>query len=331
MEPHHGKTYIVTHDVPTRVQSLQQLGIASLSASDPLLTGLSRRLRAKIQSILPEAQIIDYDMPMLSEKIWAEALRKQRALRNALVISTCQEMASARRGHTLEINRIVDINGSIIGFGPRPGSPPLSKQVASLVALANGAPVVIVEDGAFSGSTLKYVISMLTKNNLPVSSVVIGFSFPGVTESIEEEFGIPVTTIEDIPRPIDWMPDHDFFPLIPNCGRIYGSMNGTGEAHPYYSEDGASYSIPYIQPFGDLEHWGTIPQNRVTELSVFCLEHTIRIFDKIEKLNDRSLTFGDLSGAKPSVSIPLTKGVEDFPLPDTPILEFLRKALEKVS
>jgi hypothetical protein len=328
MESHHSKqTYVLTHDVGARIESLGLLGIATLSQEDPFFSDFERRLRRKIETIFPDVDVVDYNMPMLSGNIWAEALRKKAATKHAIVVSTCLEMATPRRGHTLEINRIVDINGEIIGFGPRPGSPSLSKQVASIANLVNGAPIVLVEDGAFSGSTIKEVLRRFQACNTPVASVVLGFSFPGVAENIQNEFSVEVMSVKDVKNPVDWMPDHDFLPLVPNCGRVYGHSGDSGEASPFYSVAGDSYSIPYIQPFGNLEKWAAIPEGKGVDLSRFCLEYTIRMFTKIESMNSRELTFAHFNGSQPSISIPLVKGNEVFPSADTPILQFLREAL----
>lgn len=327
---HAQREYIVTHDVPARIQSLRTLGLQTPDATDKIFQRQEWNLRKKLQEIMPEMKIIHYDMVDLSEKIWGTAMHQSQELKGAMVISTCQEISNPRRGHTLEINRIVNINGDIIGFGPRPGAATLDKQIASLAALANGAPLVIVEDGAFSGSTIKHVLKLFKEKGLTISSVIIGFCFPQVAEEIQNESGVKVVSIEQVNQPIDWMPDHDFYPLVPNCGRILGTTDGRGNATPQYSHEGACYSIPYIKPFGDLSKWGSIPENRTNDFSKFCLEHTLRMFEVLNEMNETNLTFADFAGARPSVCIPIMRNQNTLPSISTPIVEFLEQMIAQV-
>jgi hypothetical protein len=137
-----------------------------------------------------------------------------------------------------------------------------------------------------------------------------------------------IIIMREVGVPYEWMPDHDFIPFAPNCGRVYGGKFGR-EILPYYTHDGMSYSIPYILPFGDPANWASIPQKNVVEFSEFCLRAARHMFREIENLNKRDITVKDLIGSTPRISMPMSKGSTQLPNTNMSITDFLTEVLQE--
>jgi hypothetical protein len=299
------------------------VGLKTPEDDDEILTSFRVGLSNLISEAIPNIEVINLDMKDLSRKVWVEALRRKSDVRNDIVLSSCFEMSSPMRGNTLEINRIVDIDGNILGIGPRPGCLPIDEQIYGIAKLVDGRPVVLIEDGVFSGKTLAFVLQRLLEKRINVHAVVVGILFSSGLEVIRRVYKGEVVVIEENNDPIEWMPDHDFFPFMPDCGRVLGVKMCEGVT-PYYSHEGASYTFPYISPFGDLENWASIPKNKCWNISNFCLEKAADFFSKMNQLNGRELKIRDLLGITPRVSVPISLGSTHFPSLDLVISDHLR-------
>lgn len=324
--PHHcsDKLFVITNDVGTRVAGLRSVGIKTPDPNDSIFKEFHAGLKEQISHMLPGVKTVEYDMTELADEIWSRAIQLKADLASTLVVSTCAELASTRRGHIIEMNRIVDLNGQIIGFGPRPGTDLLSKQIAGISSLAQGKSIVIAEDGAFSGGTVNYLVDQFTKSWVEVVGVVVGICFPEAVSTIKKSFGGRLIAVEEAETPVEWMPDHDFLPFMPNCGRVFGFMFGE-EGVPLYTHDGTSFCFPYINPFGDPVKWASIPQEHAAEFSIFCLEQALGIYEHLDKLNGRRLTINDVRGVTPKISIPMSLGNKRLPKIDVPISSFLKE------
>lgn len=318
-----GKTYIITHDLPNQVQLFKGLGLATPAVDHPIFAQIKEGLVRVFKNIFPDKEIKSIDVNELSQEIWSLAAKKIGNQR-AITISTCFELAATRRGHTLEVNRIVDSAGNIIGIGPRPGYPSLRDQLDGIAALVDETPLIIMEDGSFTGETLQVILEKMQKRNIRVSTIVIGFCFPKAATKIRQFFDGEIIIVEQTNNLIDWVPDHDFFPFVPNCGRVFGAPFGD-ECLPFYSFEGASYSFPYITPFGDPGAWASIPNNRFYDLSHFCICRMTDLFKLMNELNNKSLLIGDIAFTRPRVSIPLRLKEKRLLRLDTDIVAFLEE------
>lgn len=347
-QPIHGiaptvqREYVITSDLENQIQKFSKAPVSLRvpPRGDRVYTDFQNGLVKHIEASMPSASIHTISMDDLSDEILREAMRKKSLIKDAFIVSTCSEIATPRHGCVLEINRIYDAYGQFLGLGPRPDHSKIDGQISSIMNAANGAPIVLVEDGAFSGGTLKYVMEKLHRKCVKVAAVVVGFCFPAAHQLLNDcfaniNFEGDFVTIEEIDTPIDWMPDHDFFPFAPNCGRIYGIKHGESEPVPY-REPAAncsylSFSFPYLQPFGDPENWATIPKHRVNSLSQFCLNSAIELFRQMETLNRKTLTISDIVGTCPRTSVPIDIGTPRFPGPETSVVQYLCGAREIIS
>lgn len=324
--PHHcsDSLFVITNDVGTRISGMRSIGLKTPAADDPIFKEFHTNLANHIGLILPEVKVVSYDMAELADEVWSKAIQLKTDLASTIVVSTCAELAATRRGHIIEINRLVDTNGDIIGFGPRPGTEFLNKQISGIAELASGKSVVIAEDGAFSGSTIDFLVKQLASHRVEVAAIVVGICFPSAIESLSKSFKGKLMVIEETDKAFEWMPDHDFLPFIPNCGRVLGTMFGD-EGMPFYTHDGISFCFPYVLPFGDPIKWASIPEKHAARFSYFCLNWALKIYDHLDVMNGRRLTIRDLSGATPKVSMPMSRGNGRLPTIDMPISSFLRE------
>ena len=322
--PHHcsDSLFVITNDVGSRISGLRSLGLKTPAADDFIFRKFHENLAERISRMLPEVKVVTYDMNELVRNIWAQALKLKADLSSAVVVSTCAELAETRRGHIVEMNRIVDVEGSIIGFGPRPGAPLIGDQIAGIAEIARGKSVVVAEDGAFSGKTINYLVSRLAKHRIEVAGLVVGICFPKAVESIRRSFNGKFIVVEETEKPFEWMPDHDFLPFVPNCGRVFGTMFGN-EGMPCYTHDGVSFSFPYILPFGDPVNWASIPQEHAVDFSLFCLRESLALFRILDEMNGRPLKIRDIMRSTPRVSMPMTRGRRHLPNAGISISGFL--------
>jgi len=315
--------YILTHDLGKRIESFRDLGLNTPNHDDQFYSDFKEGLEKRIRKIYPDDEIKSLYMNDLTQRIWNESIHKKSSIKNAVIVSTSHDIATPRRGHTLEINRVYDHNGKQFGFGSRPGNPCLDEQIISLAKLVGNSPVVLAEDGVFSGNTILYILDKFKKKNISVSTIVLGFSSRDGIDTVKKVFDGEIITLEGIPHLIDWMPDHDFIPFAPNCGRVLGISFGN-EALPVYTYDGVAFAFPYIRPFGDLNKWGSIPEDQVNEFSHYCMQQALELFKKIEDLNGKkSLLIRDLLGTRPSIRIPVCFNSDEFPSLDTRVTEYL--------
>ncbi|MDO8669636.1 MAG: hypothetical protein Q7K65_05065 [Candidatus Buchananbacteria bacterium] len=326
----HKKTYILTFDLSSKLKLLRTVGLKVPDAKDAIFTEIKNDLTSMVKSCFTDVSVIAVNMEDLSEEILSRAMEHGSSLKDAMVVSTCLEISSLKRGQAIEINRLIDRSGKIIGLGPRPGHGPLESQIQSIAAICRDRSVILMEDGTFTGGTLLQILGMFKEHRINVAAVVLGFAFEAALKNLDRQFNGDVFVVEKLGKFIDWMPDHDFFPFVPNCGRVIG-IPWNGCSLPFYTHNGASYSVPYILPFCPMTKWTSIPEDKALSFSKYCLERDLEIFRELERLNGRRLIIGDLMNIYPRVSIPITVGQKHLPHLDASITEFLSDLCHEVS
>ncbi len=320
------RTYILTFDLGLKVQYLRQLGLKVPEPGDSFFVETEQELLSMFRRFFVDDGVIGLRIPDLAGEILSKAVNRQSSIRNAHVVSTCMEIADAKRGDTVNINRLIDAGGNIIGLGPRPGYAPLDKQVQGIAAKVNGDPIVLVEDGAFTGSTIVHLLDLFKQRQINVSAVVLGFAFERAIRQIRGSFDGEIDVVHKGDHYIDWMPDHDFFPFVPNCGRVIG-MDWANRHYPFYSHQGATYSVPYLRTFCPMGSWTGIGELRhQDELSFYCVKRDLELFQRIEQMNrGKRLMVGDLISVEPKISIPQSVHFFDFVRLDVSVTSFLEK------
>lgn len=335
----HERPYVLTCDLQNKAKLFERIGLELPENSNQFFTDFQTKLAQMIGSSLSVGgqapEVIMIPMEDLANDILsgAKKLLKGNIMRNGVIVSTCLEIASTSEDMALAVNRIVDHHGQSYGngtdhikIGPRPGCLPISRQIENIGRLANGRPVIIVEDGIFTGGTLAKIMEMFQKARIKVEAIVVGFAFEGSIDRVKEVFGGEIIQIIDIKNPIDWIPDHDLFPFVPNSGKVVGHPMD-GMLLPLYSPEGYSFSIPYLKPFtGDMTSLTSIPSKSTEEVSTYCLGVAKEFFEKLERKNGRDITIRDLMEIRPRISFPHRAGDSEFAVPEVTAREFINKA-----
>lgn len=324
----HG-TYVVTYDVASRLQAFRPKTLTIPRPDDQLFERFHMSLFQKVQQALPGITIDTIEMNELRRKIWEQVDTRITDLGQQAVLSTCQEIADSNpksEGLLLNINRLFNTDGQLIGHGPRPGFEPLTKQYDVLAQKIAGRSVVLIEDGAFSGGTLRSVLHELNSRGIIVTTIIIGFCCTRAKFVLGHVFKGELVIVHPIENLLDWIPDHDLIPFIPNCGRVLGEPS-THSFMPVRKAEGYSCAYPYILPFGKIEEWASLPIEGARDLSRLCLETSIELFGRLGP----KMTIGELLGANPRVSMPIEIGVHEvLPGLDTEIVSFLEQVRKRL-
>lgn len=338
-EPPHRDYYIVTYDVASRLQSFRTETLSVPDLNDPRFEVFHRSLLDHVQQALPGVNVHNIHMVDLGHSIWEKIHYLIDHTGDQVVLSTCPEISVASQlmdakskaeSHVLHFNRLFDINGEMLGYGSRPGFTSMDWQLSDLIARLGGRKVVLIEDGAFTGGTLYFVLSRLIAHGVRVSAVVVGFCTPVALGRVRQVFDGQVIVVNEVEGLIDWVPDHDLVPFTPNCGRVLGESTPQGFM-PVRTSDGVTCAYPYILPFGKMGEWTSLPDDGARNLSRFCLEMSIDLFNEVGSYEGHQITIGELVRNYPRVSIPISIGLhEDLPSLDTKVTAFLKEALQKL-
>lgn len=324
----HG-TYVVTYDVASRLQAFRPKTLTIPRPDDQLFERFHVSLFQKVQQALPGITIDTIEMGELRRKIWEQVDVRITDLGQQAVLSTCQEIADSNpksEGLLLNINRLFNTDGQLIGHGPRPGFEPLAKQFDYLAQKIAERSVVLIEDGAFSGGTLRSVLHELNSRGITVTAIIIGFCCTRAKFVLGHVFKGELVIVHPIENLLDWIPDHDLIPFIPNCGRVLGEPVSHGFM-PVRRVGGYNCAYPYILPFGKIEEWASLPIEGARDLSRLCLETSIELFGRV----GHKMTIGELLGANPRVSMPIEIGAHEvLPTLDTEIVSFLEQVRKRL-
>ena len=344
--PPSGGTYLLTEDLPDKIERFRHLGINTPGYHSPFYGELQDRLADALQSALPSDQVVyRVKMHKLATQIasFIDSGEHEWAGEDVLVVSTCPELAYPERGLSIQANRLVDFNGEYFSLvengeeqrlpvGPRPGQPPIRQQIANVVASAHGRRIVIAEDGIFSGDTLMTLIAALRESGASVAGIVTGFRFQIGSNVAIDETGVPVHVVHpEIDNLVEWVPDHDFLPFTPGCGKVLGCVIGQN-VFPFTDHTGATFSVPYIEPFGRVAGWASIPEDNVEKFSRQCLAIARDLYAELDQLNPTLalLKISDVMLApyqRVSIPVSVTSRSKELPSSHVGIVEFLDKYL----
>ena len=328
--------YLLTEDLGEKVEVLRHLGLKTPDPDSQYINDIQSELAYELQSAIgPNSKVVRRKMRDVAE----EVIDKIHTIHgeDVFVVSTCPEISAHAGVASIEVNRLVDRYGDPIGLGPRPGHNDLESQFIDIAERSKEGekhiPIVIAEDGVFKGETMKYVVEGLRKVGANVTGIVAGFCYNYVyVEALEKDLTLQVDVVNVLDSILDWVPDHDFLPFTPGCGKVLGTDVGQ-HALPYYGEDQATFCMPYISPYSPVEQWATIPQEKVDVFSKHCRALSYELFSQIEKFNPdmTPLMVSDVMNSRQQVSIPISlevKGseIENY-LPDakTQIKAYLQR------
>lgn len=331
---HRGHTYLLTFGLPDKVDYLKQLGVHVAFRHDhPFFTQVRNDLSLKFQRFFPHAKIRSIDARILAQDILDRARQVEGVLTgDTVVVSTCPDIVCLENGLQIEVNRLINDAGAIIGIGPRPSCNRIDVQASRLYELSNHRDIVLVEDGTFTGSTLLYLLNVFGRS---LKAVVVGIAFVDAIQTINEKFHGSIDVVEEMSDFIDWMPDHDFFPFLPHCGRVVGVAIGFNEgALPVTLDElpwsGTGFSVPYLMPFlseEQMSNWTSIPRQECWDFSAYCLDRSIELFEIITESNGgRDIRVSDLVKNSSRICYPIRVGHRPKVIKNVPVLEILHRS-----
>jgi hypothetical protein len=324
---------MVTYDVASRFQLFRSKTFSVPKPNDSLFREFQEHLLLYLKQILPGFIVKTTNIADLRCEICRKGKLCLRHTRNQIVLSNSPEIADqscGSNGLVLNINRLFDTRGEMIGHGARFGFDFLDVQFDALVQKIASRSVVLIEHGSFTGGTLRFILKKLRDRNVNVNTIVVGFCGTNAERAIRELFDGELIIVHPVEHLVEWIPDHDLIPFTPNCGRVLGQKVPHSFA-PVVTPDGMSCAYPYILPFGKTKEWASLPENATVKLSSFCLETAIEIFKKIGKQNRHDITIGELLKQFPRVSIPIEIGKNhEVPNLERGIVVFLTDVLKKL-
>ncbi len=317
--PSHGDYYVVTHDVATRLQVFRSAILTVPQQDDPIFENFHRQLHEKMQTALVNVTVHTIHIGELARTMWEKVAH---LIGDRMVVSTCSEIVAFQtESFTLNVNRLFDGQGELVGYGSRPGCESMEAQFGNLIAKAAGKSIVLAEEGAFTGGTIRFVLQELKARGADVSMLVVGFCAPTICNYIRESFVGELVVINEVGELVDWITDHDLIPFTPGCGRVREEK----------TEDGNICAYPYILPFGKMGEWTSLSEDIALELSKFCLGASIGFFDRFGKSDGSHLTIRDLVRSYPAVPIPAMLGESGgIPPLDSEVVDFLKVMLGKL-
>ena len=315
------KTYLLVLDLPEMMEAYERVGLKLPDVA--FFKERQRCLATKLQEIIPDCCVETIEANKLTNKIVSLLRDLLTVTPEAVVISTVRDVASKTNGHCIQINRLVDPAGQAIGVGARPGNESLHNQFNEIRVSLEKHPVILVEDGSFSGGTMRRMIEICNEMQIEIKHLVAGFLFPSAKENILKVFprekDIHCWRDESF---LDWMPDHDFYPFVPNAGKVVG-FSYEGRQMPVYLHNGLSLCKPYVLPYGNPVEWASIPEEHAKKFSTFCIQEARTIFWEMERINNQKITLESLRNTYPHVSLPICNGDKEFPCIKTRILDTL--------
>lgn len=336
--PEPQKQYIVTQTLGGVLRSLKATNLIIPSAErvahgeETILSGIRTLVKGQ------NTEVVAIPMAEQCDKISVAVHKARKAVPTATIVSTAPLLSFENDGICIEMSRIVDLQGKLIGIGSRPGHPSVERQLARHHQMINEQPVIVAEDGSFTGSSLQYLLAKLQERRARIQAVVLGVLFPQAAAAIRKVYKGEIITCYDFSNPLDWMPSHDFVPFTPNAGRVVGYKFGTN-VFPIYLYDGASLCMPYVLPYGKPDEWAGLPPDRfgLRSFSLMCLHLAHDLFEEMEKLSQKSILISDVWDSRPRTSIPISPMLSDLDGPldfsDTPerIVRLLHFDMESFS
>lgn len=326
-------TCVVSFDIASSLQSFCKKGLTVPKPDDQIFEHLRRSLLERVTRAFPNVVIHPINKNELRLEIWKQ-VRKCIAVNNQhAVLVTCSEMADLnpiKDGLSLSINRLFDVDGKMLGYGPRPGFDYLNRQFDGLVIKIAGRPVILAKEGAFRGNTCLYILKELEKRGVKVVTVIIGFCDFEAKAIIEQAFQGELTIVHTFENLFEWITDRDLIPFMPSCGRVVGKQIANCFM-PVRTVGDFSCAYPYILPFGLMEKWTSLPAENAREMSIFFLGLAIELFDRIGRETGHEIMIRKLLGDRPRVSMPAIVGSnESFPALNTEVIGYLKQMRKKI-
>ncbi|XOU93932.1 MAG: phosphoribosyltransferase [Candidatus Kerfeldbacteria bacterium] len=273
------RRYVITEDLEYLMKRWTR-GVDYKIPDHNFFVSIQQRLIKYLNSMFTELVLISY------EDLSSQLKQKIQQNNDAIIISIDQVYCEV--DSYLEINRIADINTlKKIGLSNRPGCISIDDQLNNL---PKDKPIIIIDDGCFSGDTLYQIISLMKEKGLNVQKSIIGIMIDWCNNQfIRKNSTFEIESVYEFNNVIDWLCERDFFIGVPLSGKTVGYMEGNSII-PYYPD----ISLPYCLPFGNPSKSASIPTNYMVEYSKFIIGLSCELWEEIERLSGKVITCNDI-------------------------------------
>lgn len=272
--------YVITEDLEFLMQ--QWVNDSDFRIPDcNFFQNIQNRLSEFLESVFPNVLLIKQNI------LYNQLRNIMESIKNVNIVTIDRMFDSAQ--FYLESNRIADISTQeIIGEAQRPGHQPLEEQI---LLLPKDRPIVLVDDGCFSGETLFRIVRRLKSHSFVIQNVVVGVLIGRQHNRLLQEYsGLRLSAVYEFDEVIDWICERDFYLGSPLSGRTAGTKeNGVVEpCNP-------GVSLPYCLPFGDPIKGASVPTDRTVEYSRFIIDQSCELWEEVEQRSGKVILCSDIS------------------------------------
>lgn len=240
-------------------------------------SGITEDLSGVLKDVFPAVETVSaYDLTRrLTDMV----------CRSALPVITLDD-AYVRSGAIDQIDPTRTVNDQLesTGLGSRRPWSTIEKQIQnSIVGLRNRQieTIALADDVVFFGDTIFSIATVYENAGIRVPKVIAGIAIEAGVQSLADK-GIEVEAAYIFPDVIDEICERDFMVGVPNSGRTY------------IKNQSVRLGVPYIKPFGKPVEWASIPEDRATDFSLFCLSLAIQMWSRIEKETQSNIPTGKM-------------------------------------
>jgi len=264
--------YVISQDIGRLVTNW---GVSSGNSvpEKSYFKGMTCELETVLNQIFPKVEIID-------EEYLSKGMQSLVENSDLPVVSLdrCYIQPNTKNVYGfLDVSRCVDENFNKFGLSGR-NTQNIDSQMDELCQKLKGVDrIAIIDDVLFEGATHKQVAALFKARGIKLEEVLTGIAIGDGIKNLENE-GIKVKSLIIYKSVIDEICERDFTAGVPFSGRTV------------IAKDNSVYGAPYFEPFGNPIDWASIPEDKVKELSGYCIESSIYLWKNIERRSQKSIS-----------------------------------------
>jgi hypothetical protein len=172
-------------------------------------------------------------------------------------------------------------------------------------------PIVLVDDGTFTGETVCHVLTEFAKLGVIINSVRLGVAKRKAIEMIANWTPPPNVDYGDkgegmdrvyfigasklCPPIKDWVCERDFFPGVLYAGKVVARRGKDGSVQPLrVGLNQIPVRAQYLYGWGHPHQWASIEEDVAEPFTAVALELSIQLWTQLEKLWGRTILVQDL-------------------------------------
>lgn len=218
----------------------------------------------------------------------------------------------------LDVNRITNLNTRDIDHTSRPSTLSVDEQIQNIVKKVTSYHIIVIDDGIWTGDSMRWILNRLKGAGLIVEAVVVGVHIKQSGHQVDHSIPVgrvrAVQTYSDTRPVLDWVCERDFFVGTPLGGRTI-----TDHKHDSGLQDWQSAGAFYSTNESWLKDWASI-NNNPRQFMNFCVDRSIAMFAEIGELSRQPIYMHHLE------RFPIQVIGETIPR-DTPVCKYLKRFL----